>query len=94
MYKIIASNRFKRSMKKYLKNSHQLEDIKMVLQLLLENGRYSIPPKMYPHKLKGNYKNCWECHIQPDLLLIWEQQEHPEQEITLIEIGSHSDLFD
>lgn len=47
---------------------------------------------MKPHKLIGNYKGCLECHIMPDLLIIWEQDEK-EMEIYLLDIGSHSDLF-
>lgn len=92
-FSIIPSTSFKRSLKKYLKNSTKKEAIKEVIDLLAENGYKSIPAKMLPHKLKGNYKGCWECHVQPDLLLIWEQEEEPEQEILLIDVGSHSDLF-
>ena len=27
------------------------------------------------HQLHGNRKGLWECHIQPDRLLVWEQNE-------------------
>ena len=60
--------------------------------MLFQNGFAAIPPTMRPHKLSGNYKGCWECHILPDLLLIWEQYE-VEKEILLIRVGSHSELF-
>ncbi len=40
---------------------------------LVEKG--TLPAKNKPHKLTGNYKGFWECHIQPDWLLIWEQHE-------------------
>lgn len=92
-YNIIPSTNFKKSLKKYLKSSIKKEAIKDVINLLAENGYKAIPSKMLPHKLKGNYKGCWECHIQPDLLLIWEQEEEPEKDILLIDVGSHSDLF-
>lgn len=36
----------------------------VVVTILVENGK--IPPKYKPHKLKGNYKGYWECHIEPD----------------------------
>ena len=45
-----------------------------------------------PHLLIGNYKGCMECHIEPDLLLIWEQDD-TEKTIMLDRIGSHSELF-
>lgn len=40
----------------------------------------------------GDYKGFWECHIQPDWLLIWEQDEEIKL-ISLHRIGTHSDLF-
>ncbi|WP_436410303.1 type II toxin-antitoxin system YafQ family toxin [Parapedobacter flavus] len=52
-----------------------------------------MPKKMKPHTLVGNYKGAWECHIFPDLLLIWEQEDNPVNEIHLIRVGSHSELF-
>lgn len=36
---------------------------------------------------------AWECHILPDLLLIWEQGDEPENVVHLIRVGSHSELF-
>ncbi|MBS1737317.1 MAG: type II toxin-antitoxin system YafQ family toxin [Bacteroidetes bacterium] len=44
------------------------------------------------HKLSGNYKDNWECHIKGDLLVIW-MEITLEMEIKLIRLGSHSDLF-
>ena len=45
-----------------------------------------------PHKLAGEYAGCWECHMQPDWLLIWRQNDL-ELELILVDTGSHSDLF-
>lgn len=89
MYKLLYTTKFKKDLKKQRQN---FELIGLVLKLLQQKGVLGIPQSMKPHKLKGNYKNCWECHIKPDLLIIWIQIESPE-EIRLIRIGSHSDLF-
>ena len=62
------------------------------MKLLAKNGYVEIPQKMLPHKLIGNYKGSFECHILPDLLLIWDEFE-AEKEIILLRVGSHSDLF-
>jgi mRNA interferase YafQ len=48
------------------KNIQKLEDI---LQLLIEEK--SVPPKYKNHKLKGKFEDHWECHIEPDWLLIY-----------------------
>lgn len=91
-YNIVPSTRFKKSLKKHLKNPLERKSIFEVIELLKSAGFDAIPPKMKPHKLIGNYKGCLECHIMPDLLLIWEQNE-TEKEIYLLDVGSHSDLF-
>ena len=38
------------------------------------------------------YKNCGECHIEPDWLLVYKKN-YDELILFLIETGSHSDLF-
>jgi mRNA interferase YafQ len=48
--------------------------------------------KNNPHKLTGNYKGFWECHIQSDWLLVWSQDE-VSKIISLTRTGTHSDLF-
>jgi len=59
---------------------------------LSQNGVKDLPKKYLAHKLRGEYNDCWECHVKPDLLLIWIEIT-TDNEITLIRTGSHSDLF-
>lgn len=61
-----------------------------VLKELSDNG--TLPPEYRPHKLTGMYQGNWECHIQPDWLLVWEQRDS-ELILLLIETGSHSYIF-
>ena len=92
-YRILFSTKFKKDLKKLQKKS--LADVILVanvLEILRENGVDGIPSSMKPHKLKGIYKGDWECHIKPNLLIIWLQIEK-DNYIKLIRIGSHSDLF-
>lgn len=91
-YTIAPSTKFKKDYKKFLRKERELKAVQATILLLSKNGADAIPKAMKPHKLIGNYKENWECHIFPDLLLIWEQDEK-EKEITLIRLGSHSDLF-
>ena len=84
------SNLFKRSFKKCLKRGCDEGKFREVITILSENG--CLPAKYHPHKLKGAYKDCWECHITPDWLLVWEQKDD-ELLLILIDTGSHSDLF-
>lgn len=89
-YTIRYSNLFKRSFKKCLKRGCDEDKFRKVITILSESG--SLPTKYRPHKLKGAYKDCWECHITPDWLLVWEQKDD-ELLLILIDTGSHSDLF-
>ncbi|GAB3646189.1 type II toxin-antitoxin system YafQ family toxin [Echinicola sediminis] len=91
-YSIVPSSRFKKDYKKFLKRKKELQAIQEAIRLLAENGHKAIPQNMRPHKLLGNYVGYWECHVFPNLLIIWEQTEEPK-EILLVRVGSHSDLF-
>ena len=93
MYEFILTTRYKKDFKKLQKrNMAEVFLVVEVLDILRERGVKGIPQEMKPHKLKGKYKNDWECHIKPDLLIIWFQIEAPKT-IKLIRIGSHSDIF-
>jgi mRNA interferase YafQ len=90
MYTIITTNRFEKELKLCKKRGYNMELIQKVISILSNTGK--LPEKYKPHKLSGNYDNCWECHIKGDWLLIWMQND---QELTLLftNTGTHSDLF-
>ena len=50
-----------------------------------------IPPKYKDHALTGNYKGFRDCHIKPDLVLIY--RVHGDI-VDLVRLGSHSEVFD
>jgi mRNA interferase YafQ len=89
-YAILFSNQFKRSYKKCLKRGCNKALFEEVVTLLAETG--TLPARYKAHKLVGEWKGLWECHIQPDWLLIWEQREE-ELILILTDMGTHSDLF-
>ena len=90
MYKVIASNKFKKDYKLCIKRGLNEDLIDKIIFLLEELG--SLPKAYKSHKLSGNYKRLWECHIQPDWLLIWQQDDDLKL-ISLHRTGTHSDLF-
>ncbi|MBQ4367442.1 MAG: type II toxin-antitoxin system YafQ family toxin [Muribaculaceae bacterium] len=61
-----------------------------VLGILVEKGR--LPEKYRPHILHGQYEGYWECHIQPDWLLIWDKNDN-ELILLMVDTGTHADLF-
>lgn len=92
MYQLIPTTQFKKDLKKFKRNPKDFHLVTQLLKVLQAKGTAGIPNAMKPHQLKGVYKDNWECHIKPDLLIIWYQIESP-QIIKLIRLGSHSDLF-
>ncbi|MEM6514563.1 MAG: type II toxin-antitoxin system YafQ family toxin [Bacteroidota bacterium] len=92
MYQLEFTTKFKKDLKKIKKQGSDFSLVALVLKLLNVHGVAGINLTMKPHKLKGEFKDHWECHIKPDLLIIWFQIESPKT-IRLIRLGSHSDLF-
>lgn len=89
-YNIVYTSKFKRSLRLCQKRGFDTNLIFNVIKSLEENGKVDM--KYRPHKLTGNYENCWECHIKPGWLLIWEQDDTVLR-LLLVDTGTHSDLF-
>ena len=89
-YAVRISNRFKKQFRLCMKRGFNMELINEAMRLLAANG--SLPAKYRPHKLSGKLLGVWECHIEPDWLMTWEQND---KELTLLflQTGTHSDLF-
>ena len=88
MLAIIWESQFKRDYQKTKKRGKRMDKLAHIIKELQHSN--PLPPKNKNHKLKGNYIRCWECHIEPDWLLIYELSS---TELTLVRTGSHSDLF-
>ena len=85
-----------KKMKKFkfiLNDETKVKKITNTITLLKKGGVEALPDYMRPHKLTGNYKGHLECHILPDLLIIWLQYDEEQNEIYLVRVGSHSELF-
>ncbi len=89
-YSIIFSKNFKKSLKRYRDEERILNGFRLVMLLLKEGRR--LPPEYKDHKLRGQYDSFRECHIFPDVLLIYRKFKNTK-EILLDDIGSHSELF-
>jgi len=90
MYELVYTGQFRRSLKLCARRGLNIHEIKTVIDILQEKGE--LPAVYRPHKLHGRYKGCWECHINPDWLLIWEQDDR-QLRLILVDTGTHSDLF-
>ena len=90
MYEIEYTNSFKKDYKRILKRGCDASLLFGLIEQLMNVGQVNL--KYKPHKLLGKYSGYWECHIQPDWLLIWSINEE-EKQISLLYTGIHSDLF-
>jgi mRNA interferase YafQ len=90
MYEIEYTNSFKKDYKRILKRGYKMELLSNLFEQLMSDG--NVNPVYKPHKLHGSYTGYWECHIQPDWLLIWEVDEE-RRCVILHYTGTHSDLF-
>ena len=90
MYKLVYTSKFKKDIKLCYKREYNFSELKIVIETLESYGK--LPQKYNHHVLSGNFSKHWECHIKPDWLLIWLQDEK-EKEITFVRTGTHSDLF-
>jgi len=88
MYEIFRTSSFK---KDYKKLSNDDKKILKEVVTLLANGE--VLDKVYKdHSLIGNYLGCRECHLKPDLSLIY-RINNDVLELALTRLGSHSKLF-
>lgn len=91
-YGIVSSSRFNKQVKKIIKQGKNIEKLREVIKKLADGEDLDF--KYHDHALNDTkyYRNCRECHIEPDWLLVYKY--HDEEIILyLVETGSHADLF-
>ena len=89
MLSISRTSQFKKDYKRIAKRGYDVEKLFDTISILAEQKH--LPERFRNHKLSGEYKDCLECHIQLDWLLIYLLTD---AELVLIRTGTHSDLFD
>jgi mRNA interferase YafQ len=60
----------------------------VVLQHLIADNPLSL--KYCDHPLSGEWKDHRDCHVKPDLVLIYRKPD--KQTLQLVRLGSHSEL--
>lgn len=84
------SNKFKRSLRLAVKRGFDISLLEDIVEKI--KTRIPLDTKYKDHELKGRWNGFRECHIQPDWLLIYLIEEDVLT-LTLIDTGTHSDLF-
>jgi len=81
---------FKKDHKLIKKQNKDMDKLTEVMNLLI--NEQPLLPKHENHPLRGNYKNWWECHVEPDWLLIYRIDKY-KQQVIFNRTGSHSELY-
>lgn len=91
MYTPQYSKAFKKSYKKLRRSGKfSRQNLETVVTILSKGQK--LPEKYKDHGLMGSMEGYRECHIKPDLLLIY-QIKKDILVLVLINVGSHSELF-
>ncbi|WP_432814616.1 type II toxin-antitoxin system RelE/ParE family toxin [Sphingorhabdus sp.] len=89
MRQIETQSRFKRDYKREKKSDPKLDEkLNPVLKMLATD--HTLPARLSDHPLSGVWQGFRDCHIKPDLVLIYAKSDGM---LSLARLGSHSELF-
>ena len=99
MRSIIKTNAYKKDLQRESSGKYWLvlaTDLPNIIEMLAAD--VVLPAKYRDHMLTGNWTGHGECHIKPDLLLLYmkiddEISEDKSGELRLVRLGSHAELF-
>jgi len=83
------STAFKKGYKKLRHSATDLELLDEILNLLVWDRE--LPKRAQDHALSGRWQGYRECHVRPDLLLIYKKPD--QRTLRLAGLGSHALLF-
>lgn len=91
MRTIRRTARFKRDYKREAKGRHRRtldHDLRTLLSLLIADA--PLPARYQDHPLKGEWQDHRDCHLKPDLILLYRKPD--SETLELVRLGSHSEL--
>ncbi len=91
MRKIDPTGQFRRDYKREAKSQHRATldaDLVPVLEALASDQ--PLEPRHRDHALTGEWKDHRDCHVKPDLVLIYRKPD--DATLQLVRLGSHSEL--
>ena len=91
MRTIRQTGQFKKDMKRESRGRHAKYlgvELQAILTLLIVDE--PLPPNFRDHALTGEWKDFRDCHVRPDLVLIYRKPDGDH--LDLVRLGSHSEL--
>ena len=91
MRTISRTFRFKKDYKREARGRHrQTLDADLLAAVSLLAANFPLPEKLHDHPMAGEWIDHRDCHLKPDLLLIY--RVHDLHTLELVRLGSHSEL--
>jgi mRNA interferase YafQ len=83
-----STTAFERDLRRVRKQGKDLDKLESIVNLL--QHRKPLPARCRPHPLRGSWTNSWDCHIDPDWILVYRLTD---EALILVRTGSHAALF-
>ena len=80
---------FKKDYQRAKRRGKNITKLDVMLEKIIDGT--PLEPHHKQHRLHGQWKPSWECHVEPDWLLIWNDED-PER-VKFLRTGTHSDIF-
>ena len=81
---------FKKDLKLIEKRQKDIFKLRDIMRMLIKEQ--PLLPKHENHPLHGKYKGKWECHVEPNWVLVYRIDDK-NRRVVFYRTGSHSDLF-
>jgi len=88
MLELVHKRSFLKDAQKAKERGKDMAKLTPIINLLI--AEKPLPAKYNNHKLSGQFNGYWECHVEPNWLLVYKKTP---TEIILANLGTHSDLF-
>ena len=86
--RLFTAKSFERDLRRMKKQGKDMDKIEAIIDLLRADVR--LPTQCRVHPLRGEWIGHWDCHIEPDWLLLYKLSPGM---LILVRTGSHSELF-
>ena len=88
MRRLKTTGQFERDIRRAKRRGKDFDKLWTIFEALCAGAR--LARRHRPHKLSGGRDRVWECHIEPDWLLLWHEADDV---IVLVRTGTRAGLF-
>jgi len=86
---LLTTTAFEKDLRRAVKQGKDLDKLQNIVGLLL--SQEPLPARCHPHPLRGDWTGHWDCHVEPDWVLLYKLTGRT---LVLVRTGSHAELFE